>query len=1118
MKPFSRLAAVVCASLVTASGCRAPLDTSREEVDTGTFGQTVVNLVCKRVAYLEDLADGGVVDVRGDTYRDACRLGLAPPADAPAPLQALLARWEDLSEATDTMFPADFLDRLQAFLTSNEFLALYDDQDAMRAVDALIGVLRLLADDADAIAALERLNVRPGYRPKEPALGAVRAAVRYPGLDPLLLALAQAVTPGGGARDEWLNLVEAVGAALRNAAPTDAPADPERTGRLARDLLLGERALLGTSKTIPLARRDGRGLAVPASVGAPFVDADADGLADVDAVGRFVDAAGAPLAVPAPFQLPEGAVEAPWADRDADGRPLTAPGGALVYQYVDVDKTVLTALARDAGQLFDPSRGTAFDLLRGASALLGPRVAATRAYDNGEQLEYRGWDLADSPLLDMLYGYLQILRDPGTADTLALVRTLLTSYEPETARLIEAVVAAARMGDAHPEAAIAVDAPLWDDLVPLVRQVLANPSLVNALLRALERPEVEQLGERFRKYMTYKDRFDINASQQVVGAFTTPVDRAADDDNFNRSLFQRLLHLISDSNGARLCNKPNAQVGLAGIPLATYAECDLVQIDNVATFYIQSIAYAKDSAGRYLCENDAGEFGSTTTATTPEGCVAQGNGRRPRPKADMNFSWGFIGAAISVFGGDGFVEDQSTITGFRTHPTPQALNRVLFLQPTPDLISDTLDPPRDKDGDRYIDQHVGTLPVWELEGFYDQVRPVLQAFADHNAEQLFVDLLSVIHKHWPSADSINHQSFSPTAPNYAWGSGGESYEPLVAAVLADGEVLGALVDGAPRLNAITVNGRSFATVLRGAGTYLLTPRADLADRRGQTTSTTADGRPVTTLSPWQVLADAYARRRARLEAAAGEGVAWTDSVAEVVDVLARGLDVPGQGWRFRNPRLRGVAVALVDFLAARVASHDASGDRVPWLSTDLPARIEDALTSPVVAGAADFILSLQSTPETRAQLESLVQYLVDEIDHDDAFRAAITAVADLLQLSVSDADIVPLARVAGEALAPDRTWLDDQLWFVRRARESDADRALATLLVNLFEETRPGRTAIGDLVDGIGEVQRANPYADLGARFTAADFRALFTGLADFLDEEKRGLRKFIRIIEDRSL
>ena len=76
------LAAVAAASATAGLACRPDFDDTRTEVDTGTFGETVLTLVCKRVAYLDDLADGGTTDVRGDGVRAMCREGTAAPDTA----------------------------------------------------------------------------------------------------------------------------------------------------------------------------------------------------------------------------------------------------------------------------------------------------------------------------------------------------------------------------------------------------------------------------------------------------------------------------------------------------------------------------------------------------------------------------------------------------------------------------------------------------------------------------------------------------------------------------------------------------------------------------------------------------------------------------------------------------------------------------------------------------------------------------------------------------------------------------------------------------------------------------------------------------------------------------
>ena len=350
---------LLAAAVAAAAGlaCRPAFDETREGVDTGTFGQTLLTLVCKRVAYLDDLGAGGAVDVRGDGAREMCRAGTPAPAEASGALKALQATRPDLVAAVDTIFPDADLVQLQAFLTANDFLAATDDGTTTRSIEALAAALRSLGDDADAMAALGRLAPRLGYKPTEPNLGTMRALVRYPQLNELMLQLTRAITEGGGARGEWDNLLEALGGAMRNASALPNPAAADRPLRLALDLLLRERAELAPSGVVPLATRDPRGLVLvagnPGALPAPFADGNADGQADTDADGRFVDRNGVLIAAPAPFALPE---DDTWPRRDASGRALT-PAGALLYRYVDLDRTVLGALARDGLTLFDQALG-----------------------------------------------------------------------------------------------------------------------------------------------------------------------------------------------------------------------------------------------------------------------------------------------------------------------------------------------------------------------------------------------------------------------------------------------------------------------------------------------------------------------------------------------------------------------------------------------------------------------------------------------------------------------------------------------------------------------------------------------------------------------------------------
>ncbi len=1108
------------------AACAPSFDESRDPVDRGTFGTTVVTLACKRVAYLEDLTDGdGVVDVRGDTYRDACRLGLAPPATAPAPLRALLAKRDQLVDAVDTAFPEDFLPDLQTFLTSDAFLSLYDSGQVVAAVDDLVELLRFFADDDELAPTLARLAHRVGYLPARHGLGGLRAVANYPGLHELLRAVTRAIAPGGHAKPELDALVAALGVTLRNAAPSATPMAPDRIGRLGLDLLLSESPLLGGPTSLPLVRRDHRGVAAVAmdATGnpiAPFVDADADGLADVDELGHFVDANGVPLATPAPFEPPAGDPTAPNIFRDPDGRALASPDGAPLYAYVDLDRTLLAALSRDAADLFDPDRGTALDLFRGASALMStrPRVPTTRHYESGESLDYLGYDATESPLLDMMHGYLSLLTYPDVQDVLDLLRTMLLDHEPETARLLESLLDAKDIASAFDDAHMDPRAPFADALVPVVRDILAVPGLAEDLMLALEDPALAHLDMRLRDYLLYSDRFTFDADQNLVGSFATPVDRAAPDAGDNRSLLQRLMHLIADADGATLCNKQDGQVkdplGL-GIPLSTYDECELIRIDNVALLYVQSLAYARDATGSFTCRAGAPSRNDAGYWRCPDGS-------RPIGKARLELDWNnFI---IEAIVSDELIEAMTTIHGFTTSPTPEALTRALFLDPMPAFLADVMDPGETKFGERFIDVHDGTLPVFEADGGYDQLQPLVQPFADHDAEHLFLALMAVFHEHWPSRQSSpTHQFDRPGEAGYVWGANAVSYEPAVIAILergdgipGQGSLLDALRHAAPVLNHTRIDGRTSIDILTDVARFAFRPRAGLANRRGATSSHTIDGQPIPQLSPVQLILDAYAIKRDQLAAAGAEGQAWQRAIANVADVLLRGEPAAGGGWRFANPRLRGVSTVLLDFLADRVRAHDDAGDRASWLLTTLPDDAQRIVGGPVFAGAADFAAALHADPEARRQLELLVVYLMSEASDTEAFRLTLFAVADLLQLALDDRDIVPIAHVLGEALRLERGWLDSQTAFVRDAVDTDATHALSRVLRHLFDEWAPGRTALGGLVDGIAEIHRVQPYDDLGADYAAADYRALLRGLADFVDDEKRGLRRFIAIVETR--
>ncbi|HWN68178.1 MAG TPA: hypothetical protein VNM90_11120 [Haliangium sp.] len=1095
-----------------AAGCASDFDTSRASHGQQSFGETAVELACKRMAHLHDLADDdGRVDVSGTRYRAACRGEEAAPADAPDHLRALLARRNELAFALDSAAPESYLPELQALLTSEGFLALYDDDSTTAAVDAVVASLRFAADDPERAPALHdalvRMEARTGYRPLDAMPGLMGAMIEYPELDQSLRALTGAIAAGGSAESEWNALLAAMSASMRHAEKAPDPAAPERVANLVLGLLLTTDPLLASSITpdqaLELVRRDHRGVAaVQVGAGgqmpAPFVDLDGDGLADLDDVGRFIDATGAVIEAPAPYELAPGQEREPWPHRDEAGRALAGEGGPLLYQHVALDATLLAAAAREVGGLMAPERGAVLDLVRGSSVLLGDRVDAVRSYESGETLAYRGFDTGTAALLDMIHGYLQVLRDPVTDDVLALADELLRNHEPELARIAEAVISASRLGEAYSGVALEPGSPLWDDLMPVLQDIAAEPGLIEDLLVALEQPEVAELGARFASYMKYKDRFSFDADQNVVGSFSTEVDRGQPDQGFDRSLWQRLLHVIADANGDTLCSKPGARVEepLFGIDVTFDEECDLFAVENTAVLFVQSIAYARDSDGDVIFDDD-------------------GN---PLPKAELVFNSILVDLLDFFIDLDDFLESRSGIAGFTTHPTPQALSRMLFLQPSPAFVNDVIDPPRCRDGHLYTEAHADTLQVWEADGFYDDVRPIVQVFADHDAEILFVELLAVLHEHWPSPGSGDHQHADPGQPDYVWGSNAVAFEPLIVDILGQEALLPALVETAPTLNAISVQGRPYSEIVVRALRYVIEPREGLARRDGATETQTNDGRPVPVLSPWYVLADAYARRDAALSD--GEDrQAWERAGQGLFDALLRGEEMAGAGWSFRSQRARGVLLVLVSFLRDRIAAHEAAGDRDEWLASALMRDIEDTAASPLAAAIVDLGAALARDPDARAPVEGVLAYMLDQGANGEGFVHGLIAVADLLQKAMRDElDMIPVAHAFGEIVRPERGWVAPVVRLLQGASQSDTDGALAGLLRNLFTPHRRGHTPLGEISESLAEVNRARPYSELGQAFARDDYPAMLRGVADFMDEERRGLRKFIAIVKGRNL
>lgn len=943
----SALTAALC-------GCQADLG-ERLPQSGGTFGAIVYREACQRVTYSADIEARALspevpLDASGTSRRALCA-GLAEPAPGDGPqVQALHGQRAAIVSGVDGALPEPLLPSFDAYLRA--LSPLQDDGTVTALLKRSGALLKDLAADGGFVAALTRLGQVSGTRHPSTAGGLIRSATAAPSLDDVTGATLALLVQGGAARGEFQALLRAAAFELRHLTPDQDPFDPERTPRVLLDLLLSRGGALAEGRPLPLCLRDARGLPLLADVVAPYVADPRTGLARADDAGRFLDGAGRPIPYVPP--LPEPG-PADGVRRDAEGRALRADGQPL-YRYVDLDGTLLSALLREGARLFPAGKDVALGALPGLALLSGSRPAddSTPKEKDGERLLYRGFQAADSTVLDLAHGLLQVLRfrtggSPAGKeldDLLRGVRALLQA-DPDPgkeATKAQALAHAARgLTDALQEiqkpeyaaARIPADSTLLDDLAPILARLAAvsdreeagkKISLVEDLLTALSDPHVKNLGPMTAQLLTERGYFfmrqprsaaDLNDRglldpgdkryENVVGSFGHPPDRSApdadpapigwrenrtDQPGNNRSVIQRLLHILADTNGRKpLCNGRNSRA--AGYKFDK--ECDMFQVDNVARFFLLSMASPELRRREDTFAKQSANFWNAIL----NGRVC----RAPVDEAERDLCKDLTLATLpDVPSSDVVLEGMIGVAGFGRYPDPLSAARLLFLDlqgiDLPEFIKarrlllnlkpngdvDDTDPdsrqtPDSQPGDRrlMIDEYNGVLFALEKirgpqvfadgtrnqhpeDSFFLALRPLVDAFARHaecferdmagkctrgqNAVQILADAMTVLHRHWSSPRSqVFGRGFAGSYGPLARPDGAQSYEPLGAALMG-GELLLGAGELTPILRDLTVDGQPVAALVSRLLRFMLDPSqapAGLAYRDGKTQALRADG-------------------------------------------------------------------------------------------------------------------------------------------------------------------------------------------------------------------------------------------------------------------------------------
>ncbi|MDB4946620.1 MAG: hypothetical protein JWP97_6154 [Labilithrix sp.] len=994
---------------------------------------------------------------------------------------------------------------------------LYNDGTLPQSTESLARVVDAFNSSDEAQGAWARLSARQGYRPIDTALGVARPVIAYPHLRDLSNASLRLLSadstpyeidpkhddrgqrvpvpgPGNAALDKMLEAGHEEMLAVK-ADPKLAPlalakdlsgrtvlSRPRDNVEMLEQMLFASDPSFGNAAAKPtyIVKRDARGYAAIAggAVPAPFIDADGDGLPDVDASGRFLTTNNS--LAPSPFPFSGGPGEK-GVQRDAQGRALA--GSQLLYDYLDTSHTFAAQMMADMKPLVNPdvtqNHETLMDTLGGIQVAVGPRVDRTKAYGTGKTVAYKGIS-PDSPLLDLVYATGAILGDRNADQTLALVSQLFQQKPKEMARVTGALSKAFDVAQKHGEAKIPRTSTYWDETLEATSAIAHEPGLLEDLLKALAAPESAQLGTIFSSYAKYRDDIgydpsDINGAPynyttKSQGEMSTPVDRTKPETGKNRSGLYRFLGLISDTTGVTACNKNDAVVHaeLGGINIPSFGlkwkECEVFKIENLAAFYLDSMANAQQY----------------DTGTVKRGTIYM------RP--------GVLRAAS----GPGLIENSSGIqgmwpdTGSTIAPTPKFLNRLVFFDVNGDtqnaktklFVKDLqgefmgtsvcperiIDDPSPGAADARSDGKIRglrscadgqwlqqrgpyTLFTWENFGFYDAMRPLLGAFVKHGREDLFLQISNATYKHWPGAEATTDECRLPgnvQCPR----SGMNSYSALIAEAFA-GDALPAIVELAKALENLPIQ-RCDATDAKGnctkvtnvtgidvaaAATRAMTDAdyakttLQLEDRKGNVTAKRNDGTTTPQVTPMLLLTNAlggidlaFDTYEAQNPGDTARRANWRRARSQLVDqfMAVSGAKATSQ---FANPTMPKMAPVIVELLRSQLLAHCPQSFTPPyakcaWATTELTQKATDTLTGPLAGAGLDVMEAIRADQDGRVQMEKLLQYLLDAASQNDALASVLASSNDVVQMLRDEENLVPLFHVLASTM--DRSKVDDK--------------------------------------------------------------------------------------------
>ena len=767
------------------------------------------------------------------------------------------------AEGCDSAGNASFLEAFRS--AAARMFPLYDDGTVPRVTRAAGDLASLAKGNEDLLKALASVDGRQGYRPRSPGPSALYTLLSYPRLAPLARSFLALVDDSDGRETELKTAFHALLDATRSELATldtapsprgplsqlpaiDAvssvrPSRPRSPLEGARALLLAQHDGYATGKTAPIVARDARGVARVALTGGrvlpPFVDANTDGAADVDAHGVFKSVG---AAIASPFFAPG----APDGRRDAQGFAVYDDGQRRVFEYLETQKTLLGALVDRASPLLTRRTATGpsllFDGLAALAVSAGPRstAAVTRTVPlpatvqstdtstppaSSLSITYKPFEASLSPLVELASAVGSMAAEPAFDEGLVVFDQLLRDHPQLLAKFVDFLFKAKAIADAHPEARLAKNESFWDDLFPILERLAKDPKVLDDLMRAISDPRTNGIDTILVQFLNYRDHisydannlngrnFNFEVNRALTGTelpYKVLVDRQRPDSGANRSGFQRFVQLLHDANGLAACTKEGAVAhivwrglsvdypGAASLicpfvfrpmPPSRLPQCGVLRIDDVAALLLDV------ALGR--AKFDIRDSCLAAVSTSPlTGIVGGANAFLEEISGVKGFS-----LQPTVGGIARLAYFKTPWTGLPDETNPRASKTRAFirdiLDPIPTMVCDAA-PFRDTDGrtvnlrrcqnteDLMRVRDIDALFALDDMDFVPKVRGLAAAFADNGQDRLFVDLFDTLHRHWGTETQTRGEcdpSLPKTNPRWCSQDGAVRYESVLAEML-----------------------------------------------------------------------------------------------------------------------------------------------------------------------------------------------------------------------------------------------------------------------------------------------------------------------------------------------